>query len=296
MTNFESIVLGIVEGLTEFLPVSSTAHLKFTNPLLGIQQNAFSDMFEVVIQLAAILAVVLVYWRKFFDLKKMYFYVKLIIAVIPALIGGLLLKKHIDGALSNLTFIACVMLAGGIILLFIDRFFKRPITDKEENITNKQAFIVGCFQVLSIIFPGLSRSAATIVGGLSQKMTRRLAAEFSFFLAVPTMVAASAKAFYDACKTSYLDIKGFGHVSDEQVKAMKLSMVHDIFGSENLHSLFNHDNTMALVIGCVVSFIVALLAVKFFIGYVQKHGFQLFGWYRIALGIVMLGLIFSHII
>ncbi len=293
MTTFESIILGIVEGLTEFLPVSSTAHLKFTNPLLGLQQNSFTDMYEVVIQLAAILAVVLVYWKKFFDLKKMHFYIKLIIAVIPALIFGALLKKHIDSALNNLTFIACVMLAGGVLLLFIDRFFKSPITDKEENISNKQAFVVGCFQVLSIIFPGLSRSAATIVGGLSQKMTRRLAAEFSFFLAVPTMIAASAKAFYDACKDSYL---ANNNITEEQAKEMKISTLHDILGSTNLHSLFTPDNTKAFAIGCVVSFIVALLAVKFFIGYVQKHGFQLFGWYRIALGITMLALIFGHFI
>src|SRR3978361_1205852 len=150
MNIFESIILGIVEGLTEFLPVSSTAHLKFTNPLLHLQHSAFLDMYEVVIQLAAILAVVLVYWRKFFDFKRMHFYLKLIIAVIPALIGGLILKKHIESALNNLTFIACVMVAGGIILLFIDRFFKNPRFEREENISNKTAFIVGCFQVLSI--------------------------------------------------------------------------------------------------------------------------------------------------
>lgn len=293
MNIFESIILGIVEGLTEFLPVSSTAHLKFTNPLLHLQQSAFLDMYEVVIQLAAILAVVLVYWKKFFDFKKMHFYLKLIIAVIPALIGGLILKKHIDSALNNLTFIASVMVAGGVILLFIDRFFKNPRIEKEENISNKTAFIVGCFQVLSIIFPGLSRSAATIVGGLSQKMTRRLAAEFSFFLAVPTMIAASAKAFYDSCKDSYLTTNS---ITEEQAKGMKISMTHDIFGGTNLHNLFNHDNTMAFVVGCVVSFIVALLAVKFFITYVQKHSFQVFGWYRIALGITMLALIYKQII
>lgn len=293
MTNFESLILGIIEGLTEFLPVSSTAHLKFANPLLGVPQSAFTDMYEVVIQLAAILAVVLVYWRKFFDLKKMHFYLKLIIAVIPALIFGALLKKYIDHVLNNITIIAVIMVAGGVLLLFIDRFFKRPLVDKEENISNKSAFVVGCFQVLSILFPGLSRSAATIVGGLSQKMTRRLAAEFSFFLAVPTMIAASAKAFYDACKDNYLTTN---NITEEQAKGIKISMFHDIFGGTNLHTLFNHDNTMAFIIGCVVSFIVALAAVKFFIGYVQKHNFQVFGWYRIALGIVMLVLIFTNMI
>ena len=169
--------------------------MKFAHPLLGIAPSPFVDMFEVVIQLAAIMAVVVLYWKKFFDFKKFNFYLKLIVAVIPALIFGFLLKKHIDAALGNLSFIAWVMVAGGVVLLFIDKVFKNPLIDSEEKVTNKTAFIIGCGQVLSIVFPGLSRSAATIITGMSQKLTRSAAAEFSFFLAVPTMLAASTKSF-----------------------------------------------------------------------------------------------------
>ncbi|MCW3117452.1 MAG: Undecaprenyl-diphosphatase, partial [Chitinophagaceae bacterium] len=192
MNIVQAIIIAIVEGLTEFLPVSSTAHMKFVNPLLGVTPSPFSDMFEIVIQLAAILAVVVLYWKKFFapmtsGAKGLSFYIKLVVAVIPALIFGVLLKKHIDAALGNLVFIAWVMIGGGIILLFVDRIFKRQTIDSEEKVTLKTSFIIGCFQVLSIIFPGLSRSAATIIGGMTQKLTRSAAAEFSFFLAVPTM-------------------------------------------------------------------------------------------------------------
>src|SRR5215212_8293200 len=200
MSIIQAIIIAIVEGLTEFLPISSTAHMKFTNPLIGVQPSPFTDMFEVVIQLAAILSVVVLYWKKFIDFQRISFYVKLIIGVIPALIFGALFKKYIDSALANLLFIAGVMIVGGIILLFIDRFFKNNIIDDESRISYPKAFIIGCFQVLAIVFPGLSRSAATIIGGMSQKLTRRLAAEFSFFLAVPTMFAASAKSFYDVYK------------------------------------------------------------------------------------------------
>jgi undecaprenyl-diphosphatase len=264
MDTLQSIIIAIVEGLTEFLPISSTAHMKFVNPLLGVSPSPFTDMFEVVIQLAAILAVVVLYWKKFFDLKKFSFYVKLVIAVIPAIIGGLLLKKHIDAALGNLTFIAVVMLGGGIILLFIDRIFKHPTIDTEEKVNNKTAFIIGCGQVLSIVFPGLSRSAATIITGMSQKLTRSAAAEFSFFLAVPTMLAASAKSFWDTYKDH----------------------------PETL----GKDNLSILLIGSVVAFIVALLAIKFFIGFLKKHGFRVWGIYRIIVGIIMLLLIWKGII
>lgn len=265
MTTFQSIIIGIVEGLTEFLPISSTAHMKFANPMLGIDSAApFTEMFEVVIQLAAILSVVVLYWKKFFDFKKLTFYIKLVIAVIPALVVGALLKKYIDSALGNLVFIACVMIGGGIILLFIDTIFKNPVIDTEEKITNKNAFIIGCFQVLSIVFPGLSRSAATIIGGLSQKLSRSVAAEFSFFLAVPTMLAASAKSFLDTYK-------------------------------EHPETL-SKDNLGLLLIGSVVSFVVALLAIKLFIGVVKKYGFKPWGWYRIIAGIVMLSLIYAGVI
>jgi len=264
MNFLQTILIAVIEGITEFLPVSSTAHMKFANPLLGITASPFTDMFEVVIQLAAILAVVVIYWKKFINVKHISFYIKLVIAVIPALVFGALLKKHIDSALSNLTFIACVMIGGGIILLFIDKIFTKGSIETEEKITYPKAFVIGCFQVLSILFPGLSRSAATIIGGMGQKLTRSLAAEFSFFLAVPTMFAASVKSFWDVYK-------------------------------ENPEVLVK-DNFTTLAIGAVVSFIVALLAVKLFIGYLQKHGFRLFGWYRIILGLVILALLFTDYI
>ena len=266
MDKLQSIIIAIVEGLTEFLPISSTAHMKITNPLIGVNgDDAFTNMFEVVIQLAAILSVVTVYWKKFLDFKSFDFYIKLIIAVIPALIFGALLKKHIDSALSNLTFIACVMIGGGIFLLFIDKVFSKPELTEDTQITYPKAFIIGCFQVLSIILPGLSRSAATIIGGMSQKLTRSLAAEFSFFLAVPTMFAASAKSLLDVYKDS-----------PEVLKST--------------------DNLGTLVIGAVIAYIIALLSIKFFVGFIQKNGFKLFGYYRIVVGTIVLFLIFQKII
>ena len=264
MDIIQAIIIAIVEGLTEFLPVSSTAHMKFTNPLVGVSPTPFTNMFEIVIQLAAILSVVFAYSKKLFDFKHPSFYIKLIVAVIPALVAGALLKIYIDNALDNLTFIACVMIAGGIILLFIDSFFKENTIAEEKNISFPKAFIIGCFQVLSVLFPGLSRSAATIIGGMSQKLTRNLAAEFSFFLAVPTMFAASAKSFYDVYK-------------------------------EHPEVLVKNNMT-TLGIGAVVAFVVALLAIRFFINYLQKHGFKIFGFYRIILGIVMLILLFTGVI
>jgi undecaprenyl-diphosphatase len=264
MTTFQSIVIAIVEGITEFLPISSTAHMKITNSLMGMQPDAFTDMFEVVIQLAAILSVVTIYFKKFVQFKDFGFYIKLVIAVIPALIAGLLLKKHIDAALSNLWFIAFVMIGGGVFLLFIDKIFTKNNMDDEEHISYPKAFIIGCFQVLSVILPGLSRSAATIIGGMSQKLTRRLAAEFSFFLAVPTMFAASAKSMLDVYK-------------DHREVLVK-------------------ENFATLGIGAIVSYIVALLAIKFFIGYLQKHGFKIFGWYRLVAGAIVLILLQQGII
>jgi undecaprenyl-diphosphatase len=259
MSYIHAIIIAIVEGITEFLPISSTAHMKFTNPLIGVSNTPFVDMFEVVIQLAAILSVVVLYWKKFIDFKKISFYFKLIIAVIPALVVGALLKKHIDAALDNLYIISSVMIAGGFVLIFIDNFFQSPVITEEDNISYKKSFIIGCFQTLSIIFPGLSRSAATIIGGMSQKLTRSLAAEFSFLLAVPTMFAASVKSFYDVYKEH--------------------------------PEVLNSSNMGTLGVGSIVSFIVALFAVKFFIGYLQKHGFKAFGYYRVIAGIIMLGLL-----
>jgi len=292
MDLFQSIILGIIEGLTEFLPISSTAHMKFANPLLGVVQTPFNDMFEVVVQLAAILAVVVLYYKKFFDFSRLQFYVKLIVAVVPALAFGLVAKKYIDSALGNLTFIACVMIGGGIVLLFIDKVFTKQTILKEEQITTKTAFTIGCFQVLSVVFPGLSRSASTIIGGMSQKLTRSVAAEFSFFLAVPTMLAASIKSFYDACKDNYLTTN---NVPLAQMHDTKVSL-SDTFGGANLSSLFTPSNTMALAVGCIVSFIVAMIAVKFFIGFLKKYGFQVWGVYRIIAGGIMLALLLSGVI
>jgi undecaprenyl-diphosphatase len=271
MNTLQSIIIAIIEGITEFLPISSTAHMKFANPFLGITNTPFVDLFEIVIQLAAIASVVVIYRKKFFDFKHYSFYVKLIIAVIPALVFGAVLKKHIDAALGNLWVIAIVMVAGGVILLFIDKFFEKAAASKsqasdqtsdQEDVTYKKSFIIGCFQVLSILFPGLSRSAATIIGGMSQQLNKKTALEFSFFLAVPTMLAASAKSTLDVYKTN-----------------------PEVFGQDNLITLF---------IGAVVAFVVALLSVQFFMRIVQKHGFAPFGWYRILLGLSILGLLYTH--
>jgi len=264
MSLIQSIVIAIIEGITEFLPISSTAHMKFANPVIGIRTNAFTDLYEIVIQLAAILAVVVLYHRRFFDFKKIGFYYKLIIALIPAIAAGVVLKKHIDAMLANLGFIAIIMIAGGIILLFIDRLFTRPVIHSQDDVSNKNAFVIGCYQVLSVLFPGLSRSAATIIGGLQQKLDRRTAAEFSFFLAVPTMLAASVKSFYDV------------HKANPEV--------------------FVRDNMTILVIGSMVSFIFSLLAIRFFISYLQRHGFKLFGYYRILAGSLILFLLWTGVI
>jgi undecaprenyl-diphosphatase len=264
MSLIQAVIIAIIEGITEFLPISSTAHMKFANPLIGVRTSAFTDLYEIVIQLAAILAVVVLYYKQFFDFKKVRFYTKLIIALIPAIIAGVLLKKHIDAMLGNLGFIAIVMIAGGIILLFIDRLFTRPSIHSQDGVTNTNAFIIGCYQVLSVLFPGLSRSAATIIGGLQQKLDRKTAAEFSFFLAVPTMLAASVKSVYDV------------HKANPEV--------------------FVQDNMTQLIIGSIVAFIVALLAVRFFITYLQRHGFRLFGYYRIVAGALILFLIWKGII
>jgi len=264
MDLFEAIIIAIIEGITEFLPVSSTGHMALALAIMGDQDDKFAQLFEVVIQFGAILSVVVLYWKKFFDFKKLSFYIKLIIAIIPALVFGALLKKHIESVLGNPVIIATILLLGGIVLLFVDRWFNKGTTDKEETMTNKQAFIIGLYQVLSIVFPGLSRSAATIIGGMQQQLTRRLAAEFSFFLAVPTMLAATVKSLYDMYKES--------------------------------PEVLNTDNLNILLLGSAIAFIVAILAIRFFIGFLQKYGFRLFAWYRIVIGIVMLILLLTNTI
>ena len=273
MTILESIIISVVEGLTEFLPISSTGHMVITSSLFGIQHEQFTKLFEVSIQLGAILAVVAIYWRKFFDFSKGSFYLKLLVAVVPALVFGKLFDDIIDEKLGNPAFIAWMFIAGGIILLFVDRFFLKPTIDEEQKINYPKAFIIGLFQVLAIALPGISRSAATIIGGMSQKLTRRLAAEFSFFLAVPTMAAATGYSLF---------LKDWNKGGVEE-KGYELI----ISSSQNI---------TAFIIGNIVAFIVAMLAIKFFTGFLQKHGFRLFGWYRIISGIILLLLIWQGVI
>jgi undecaprenyl-diphosphatase len=264
MSIVETIILAIVEGLTEFLPISSTGHLIVTSSLMGIGKEEFTKLFEIAVQLGAILAVVVLYWKKFFDLSRIKFYFKLLIGVIPAVILGLLFSKKIDVLLESPLTVAITMLIGGIILLFVDNLFKSPTIDHESEISNGKSFAIGIWQCLAMI-PGTSRSAASIIGGMQQKLTRRVAAEFSFFLAVPTMLAA----------TGYKLLKAY---------------------KENPAMLHNHANLHALIIGNIIAFIVAMIAIKFFIGFLQKHGFKLFGYYRIIAGILLLILIWKGII
>ncbi len=259
MNIFEAVIIAIVEGITEFLPISSTGHMIITSSLLHIEKDAFTKLFEVAIQLGAILAVVVLYWKKFFDFKSWHFYLKLIVAVAPALLLGFLFSDKIDQLLESPTTVAITLLVGGIILLFIDKVFTTHTIDKEENIPYFRAFMIGVWQCIAMI-PGVSRSASTIIGGMQQKLTRKLAAEFSFFLAVPTMCAA----------TGYKLLKGYKIIHAEEIKL--------------------------LLVGNLVAFIVAMIAIKFFIEYLQKHGFKLFGYYRIIAGIILLILIYRGVI
>lgn len=259
MNTIQSIIVAIVEGLTEFLPVSSTGHMIITEKILNIPSDDFSKVFTIAIQLGAILSVVVLYWKKFLNFKNRKFYLKIAVGVVPALLLGFLLSDKIDALLESSTTVAITLLAGGIILLFIDNLFKNPTIDKEEDISYINAIMIGIWQCIAMI-PGISRSAASIIGGMQQKLTRNAAAEFSFFLAVPTMLAATC---YKLLKY-YQDYGGF---SANEVKQ--------------------------LAIGNIVAFIVALLAIKFFIGFLKKHGFKVWGYYRIIVGIVLLILIYT---
>jgi len=252
------IILAIIEGLTEFLPVSSTGHMVVASSLMGINKDEFVKLFEVVIQLGAILAVVILYIKRF--VRSVDFYIKLIIGVIPAIILGLLLKKHIDKWLENPLIVAVSFVVGGIILLFVDEWFNKPQINEEKKITHITALKIGFFQCLAMI-PGVSRSAASIVGGMSQKLTRTAAAEFSFFLAVPTMFGATVKDLWDK--------KGLFNTPDF------------------------HQDVKFLLIGGAIAFIVAMLAIKTFITFLEKRGFKIFGWYRIVAGIVIIILYFT---
>ncbi len=259
MNIIQSIILAIIEGITEFLPISSTGHMIIGSSLLGIADNEFVKNFTVIIQFGAILSVVVLYWKRFF--KSVEFYVKLFIAFIPAAITGFLASDYIDMLLENVIVVAFTLLLGGIFLLFVDKIFEKNELNGESEPNRKSAFIIGVFQVIAMI-PGVSRSAATIIGGLTQKLTRKAAAEFSFFLAVPTMFAA----------TCYKLLK--------------------IYQSE---AGFTSNDIQLLVVGNIVAFVVAMLAIKFFISFLTKHGFKVFGYYRIAVGIIILAMYFAGI-
>ncbi len=264
MNYFQAIIIAIVEGLTEFLPVSSTGHMVLASSFMGIQGDDFTKLFEVVIQMGAILSVMVLYGRRF--LQSFDIYLKLAIGFLPAAVFGLLFYKHIKEILEKPLVIAAVLLLGGIVLLFVDKWFaKNESVDNQKEIDYKKAFFVGCFQVLAMILPGLSRSAATIIGGLTQGLTRQRAAEFSFLLAVPTMAAASLK-------DSYEFYKG--------VKAATIAPL----STEQIYTL---------ILGNLVAFVVAMIAIKTFIGFLSRNGFRVFGWYRIIVGAVILALHFA---
>jgi undecaprenyl-diphosphatase len=262
MDLLQAIIIAIVEGLTEYLPVSSTAHMIFTSSYFGIQEDDFVKLFQVSIQFGAILAVVVLYWKKFFDFKKINFYIKLACAVIPALVLGKLFDDTIDAVLGNPIPIAIVLIIGGVILLFVDSRFNHPTIANEEDISIKKAVTIGFWQCLAMM-PGTSRSAASIIGGMQQGLTRETAAEFSFFLAVPTMLAVTVYSLF-----------------------LKTYEVSQLKGYELLNQ--SEDNLKLFILGNCIAFIVAVIAIKFFIGIIKKYGFKPWGYYRIIAGIVLL--------
>lgn len=256
MNLIEAIILAIIEGLTEFLPVSSTGHMIIGSSVMGIAAHPFVKVFTVAIQFGAILSVVALYWRRFF--QNFGFYVKLLVAFLPAAFFGLLFKKQIDALLENIVVVALALIAGGVVFLLLDDFFKRQsqrATSVEQDVTLRRALSIGFFQVISMV-PGVSRSAATIFGGLANGLSPTTAAEFSFFLAVPTMFAATCKSLYDFVKEE--------------------------------GGTLSRDEFMLLTVGNLVAFLVAMAAIRFFIQYLTQHGFRVFGWYRIVVGIVIL--------
>ena len=269
MTLFQAVIIAIIEGLTEYIPISSTAHMIFTSTLLGIQEDEFVKMFQVSIQFGAILAVVVLYWKKFFNFSNLGFYIKLACAVIPALVLGKLFDDKIEAVLGNPLPIAIVMVIGGIFLLFIDNVFKRPRIDDEKNVTIPKAVAIGFWQCLAMM-PGVSRSAASIIGGMQQKLTRNAAAEFSFFLAVPTMLAV----------TVYSIVLKHWHVNGVEKKGYEMIME-------------NSQNLTIFLVGNVVAFIVAMAAIKFFITFLKKYGFRIWGIYRIVVGLVIIALLLN---
>lgn len=270
MTILQAIVLAIVEGLTEFLPISSTGHMILAQGIMGMESDEYIRAFTVMIQFGAILSVLVLYWKRFFSAnaapsmtfrgkvftnrwKRLgYFYLSLIVALVPAMVIGLLFESYIDKLLSNVSIVAVMLLLGGIFMLFIDRIFSAK---GKEHPTLLNSFFIGCFQVLAMV-PGVSRSMATIVGGMQQGLSRKSAAEFSFFLAVPTMLGATLLKAYKLYKDSGMEIF--------------------------------RDNATTLILGNIIAFLVAMAAIRFFINYLTKYGFKLFGYYRIVVGAVIL--------
>ena len=295
MNLLDLIIISIVEGLTEFLPVSSTGHMMIAEGLLGVEMTTFVKSFTVIIQLGAILAVVVLYWRKFFypsadALGKetsaegasvqasqgtsrfgqwwsriWRFYLKLIVGVLPAVVVGLTLKDVIDQNLESVTMVAVMLIIGGVFMLFCDQLFapkdKATVEALSHTpVTYRRAFMIGLYQCIAAVLPGTSRSMATIVGGMQQKLTRKAAAEFSFFLAVPTMFGATCKKVYDLLKDG---------TGDALLQGNRLTL---------------------LLTGNIIAFLVAILAIKFFLNYVTKYGFKAFGWYRIIVGLLIFGM------
>lgn len=265
MNYIQAIIIAIVEGLTEYLPISSTAHMGFTAALLGMEETEYLKMFQVSIQFGAILSVVVLYWKKFFDINNIQLYIKLAIAVIPALILGKLFDDKIEAVLGNQIAISSVLVLGGVILLFVDKWFKNPKITDEKDIPIKKALIIGFWQCLAMM-PGTSRSAASIIGGLTQGLNRKAAAEFSFFLAVPTMLAVTVYSVF---------VKTWGEGTAQAQKGYEMI-------------LESNETIAVFILGNVIAFIVALIAVKTFINVLTKYGFKFWGWYRIIIGIGLL--------
>lgn len=267
MTYIEAIVIAIVEGLTEFLPVSSTGHMIITESLLGVQETDFVKAFTVIIQFGAILSVLVLYWRRFLYPQVgqegasrwqtlFAFYSRLLVAFVPAVIVGLALGDFIDEMLGSVKVVAIMLVVGGVFMLFVDRWFDRGANDSP--VTYPRALMIGVYQCIAALLPGTSRSMCTIVGGMQQGLSRKNATEFSFFLAVPTMMGATAKKVYDLIRDGGVDI------------------------------FFENNHLSILLVGNVVAFLVALTAIKFFIHFIAKYGFQTFGVYRIIVGILLL--------
>lgn len=265
MDLIEAIIVAIVEGLTEYLPISSTAHMGFAASLMGLEETEFFKMFQVSIQFGAILSVVVAYHKKFFDFTSLQFYYKLAFAVLPALVIGFFLDDAIESVLGNQIAISSVLVLGGVVLIFADSWFKNPVIHDEKEITVKKAVLIGFWQCLAMM-PGTSRSAASIIGGMTQGLSRKAAAEFSFFLAVPTMLAVTLYSVF---------AKTWGKETASPMKGYEMI-------------LQSQDHILIFVVGNIVAFIVAWIAIKSFISLLNKYGFKPWGWYRIVVGIALL--------